>query len=362
MKFGRILTIAAFFALLLSTAAFAAAPITDAIDLTGMDDALPSAAQDAYGSLSAKDALDVHALLGKLWSYLSGQSSGLAASAFRNGAQILLVSVLSVFCCVLTESRTLSTAGASAVALVCVMNVSSCAEVGREAFQTLTDYSHVLLPCLSTAAAASGAWTSAGAKYAASALVMDMMIAAERHLAAPFLYTYAAAAIAAQLTDQPLLKMVTGIMKHGMKWILIILTSGFTIYLSLTGILTGTVDAAASKAAKTVVSSALPVVGGIMADASGALLSGVQMLRNSIGLIGLLVILAVCVIPYLTLGSHYLVYQISAGITESLGDQRIGNIIRCIGDVYGFLLGMVGSASVMLFVSVISLMKTVGSG
>ena len=362
MKYGRILIIAVLFAVLQTSSVFAAVPISEAIGVNRLDSAQPSAAFDAYGSLDAEDSLDVQDLLDKLRNYIAEQSAGLFASAFRNGAQILLVSVLSVFCCVLSESRVLPAVGALAVALVCVKNVFSCAAVGRQALQTLADYSHVLLPCLSTAAAASGAWTAAGAKYAASALVMDLMIAAEHQAAAPFLYTYAAVAITAQLTEQPLLQMVAGIMKRVMKGILIVLTSGFTIYLSLTGILSGTVDAAAAKTAKTILSSSLPVVGGILADASGALLSGVQMLRNSIGLIGLLVILAVCAAPYLTLGSHYLVYQISAGITESLGDKRIGNVIRCIGDVYGFLLGIVGSVSIMLFVSVISLMKTVGAG
>ena len=79
-------------------------------------------------------------------------------------------------------------------------------------------------------------------------------------------------------------------------------------------------------------------------------------------IIGMLVILAVCVSPYLMLGSHYLVYQIAGGFASSFGDQRIGGVIRCIGDVFGFLLGIVGCVSVMLFVSVISLMKAVTPG
>ena len=362
MKYARMLMFTALISILLSNAVFAAAPESEVLGVDQMESAQPEAALEAYGSLNTEGPQDVQALLEKLWSYLSGQSDEAVASALQSGAQILFVSFLSVLCCALSDSGMLSVIGASAVALVCVKNVFSCASVGRQALQTLTDYSHVLLPCLSTAAAASGAWTSAGAKYAASALVMDLMITAEQHFALPFLYTYLSAAIVAQLTEQPLLQMVTGIMKRGMKWILILLTSGFTLYLSLTGVLSGTVDAAAAKAAKTVLSSTLPVVGGILADASGALLSGVQILRNSIGLIGMLVILAVCVTPYLTLGGHYLVYQISAGVSESLGDKRIGNVIRCVGDVYGFLLGIVGSVSVMLFVSVISLMKTVGMG
>ena len=126
--------------------------------------------------------------------------------------------------------------------------------------------------------------------------------------------------------------------------------------------LTGTVDAAAVKTAKTVLSSALPVVGGIVADASSALLSGAQILRNGIGVYGMIAVLAACAVPYLTLGSHFLVYQIAGGIVPALGDKRFGGVIKGLGDVFGILLGMVGSVSVMLFISVISLMRTVTPG
>ena len=45
---------------------------------------------------------------------------------------------------------------------------------------------------------------------------------------------------------------------------------GFTAYVSLSGILAGAADAATVKAAKSVISTALPVVGKLMADAAEA--------------------------------------------------------------------------------------------
>ena len=341
-----------------SAAAVSEAEITD---LDALESAQPEAAKDAYGTLKADEISNVQGALGKLRDYLFDQSDKLIPPVLQNGAQILLVSFLAVLCCALSESKAIPFIGAVAVALVCIKSVFSCASIGRQALQTLTDYSHVLLPCLSTAAAIGGAWTSAGAKYAAAVLAMDMMITAEQNIMVPFLYAYLTAAITAQIAEQPLLLSVAGIFKQIMKWGLILLTSGFTMCLSVTGILSGTVDAAAAKAAKTVISGALPVVGGIISDASGAILSGAQMLRNGIGLVGMLVVLAVCVTPYLALGGHYLLYQIISGVTASFGNKQIGNVIRSVGDAYGFLLGMVGSVSVMLFVSVISLMKAVSS-
>ena len=168
------------------------------------------------------------------------------------------------------------------------------------------------------------------------------MISAEQGFALPLLYGYAATVITASLTEHPVLTGIAGLIKQLVKWSLILLTTCFTVYLSVTGILSGTVDAAAAKTAKTVIAGALPVVGKIVSDASSAILSGVQILRNGVGIIGLLAILAVCVSPYLTLGSHYLVYQIVGSLSASFGDKRIGNVIKGVGDIYAFLLGIVG--------------------
>ena len=338
---------------------YAAETECELIDVNELENAQPEAARTAYGTLKPDQPLNAQRLLDALWNYLSCQSGMIASSAIREGAEILVFSFFAVLCASISKSTIIPMVGAAAIALLSLNSVSSCAAIGKQAIQTLSDYSHVMLPCLTTAAAAGGAWSSSGAKYAASVLFIDFLISAEQYAALPLLYCYGAVSITAQLTQNDLLSAIAGLMKRAVKLGLLFLTICFTSYLAVTGILSGTVDAAAAKAAKAVISGVLPVVGGIMSNASEAILSGAQMLRNGIGVVGMLVILAVCAVPYLTLGCHYLTYRLAGGIAGSLGDHRIGGIIQCIGDIYGFLLGIVSTVSLMLFVSVISLMKTV---
>ena len=54
-----------------------------------------------------------------------------------------------------------------------------------------------------------------------------------------------------------------------------------------------------------------------------------------------------------------LAYDVAAGIAESFADKRVGRLIDGFADVYGFLLGMVGVASLILFLSIVSSMKAV---
>lgn len=149
------------------------------------------------------------------------------------------------------------------------------------------------------------------------------------------------------------------LLRKALRLLLIGFAGVFTLYLSLTGILTGSADAAAAKAVKTAVSAALPVVGSIVADAAATVTASAAILRGGIGIIGVMSVAAVCVTPYLQLAVHYALYKLAAGIAESFADKRVGRLIGGFADVYGFLLGMVGVASLILFLSIVSSMKAV---
>ena len=212
------------------------------------------------------------------------------------------------------------------------------------------------------AASASGAFTAASAKYAATALFFDGLLSVEIKILLPMLYAYAALMIGGHTLENDTLLSVASLIKRIFKFFLIAVATVFTFYLSVTGILTGTADETAAKAAKTAVSTTLPVVGSIVSDAASTVLSGAAMLRNGIGILGLLGVLAVCAVPYLTLGVHYLLYKLAAGIACTFTDKRIGNLIGGFGDLYAFLLGMTGVASFILFLSIVSSMKAVNLG
>lgn len=333
--------------------------LSESFGIPKLEQEVPQTVKEIYHASSFADYSDLPSMLQKLRDSIAEQACGWLLSAVHGGAELLFIAVLTAVCSCFASSEALTMAGVISVSLVGMKGVSSCAEIGKAALKTIADFSHVLLPCLCTASAVSGSVTGASAKYAASVLFLDGVITMFERYAMPFLSGYAAVALTAQVTGNALLGSIGSLLKKGLKWMLVLLTAAFTIYLSVTGLMGDTADAVAAKTAKTAISGALPVVGGILADASAALLSGAQLLRNGIGVMGLFAVLAVCAAPYLQLGSHYLIYQVSSGAAVSLGNAKIGGTIKCLGDIYGFWMGMVGSAGVMLFVSIISLMKAV---
>jgi hypothetical protein len=167
--------------------------------------------------------------------------------------------------------------------------------MGTETLQALSDFSKILLPSLATAASMSGAITSASAKYAATALFMDVLITASIKIVMPLIYAYLAAVLADAAAGGEMLracaKLIKGICTGALTALVII----FTTYLSITGVITGSADAVTTRLAKTTISAALPVVGGIISDAAGTLVAGASVLRNAVGIFGMLAIIAACI-------------------------------------------------------------------
>ena len=133
----------------------------------------------------------------------------------------------------------------------------------------------------------------------------------------------------------------------------------FTVYLSVVRVVAGAADGASVKVAKAAISGVVPVVGGIIAEATETVLAGAGMLKNTIGVFGMLAILAACAYPFLQLGVQYSLYKLSAFLAAAIGAPGLCKLIDGLGGAFGLVLGMTGSCALLLFISVLASMSAV---
>ena len=96
------------------------------------------------------------------------------------------------------------------------------------------------------------------------------------------------------------------------------------------------------------ISGVVPVVGGIIAEASETVLAGASVLKGTIGVFGLLGVLALCAYPFLQLGIQYLLYQLTRFLASVIGSPELCAVIKGLGGAFGLILGMVGSCALVL--------------
>lgn len=272
-------------------------------------------------------------------------------------AVVLLISLLQSFSD--STKRVTQLAGTLGISILLIQPANSLITLGTETITVLSDYGKLLLPVMTGALAAQGGTTSSAALYAGTALFDAVLSSAISKLIIPMLYIYLCLCIANSVAGDSLLKNLQAFVKWAMTWSLKIILYAFTGYLGITGVVSGTADAATVKAAKLAISGAVPVVGSILSDASETILVSAGVMKSAVGVYGLLAILAVWIGPFLQIGSQYLLLKITAAVCGVIGSKQSTALIEDFSGAMGMLLAMTGTVCLLLLISTVCFMKGV---
>lgn len=292
------------------------------------------------------------------------QVMGILKTALKSGALVLVI----VLFCSLAQGaaqqeggfQVPNMVGTLAVCAVAVADVHALMGLGRETIQTMADFGTLLLPTLAAAAAAGGAPVGGMARQTATVVFSNLLTQLISKLLIPMTYAYVAASAVHAAVGNDGLKRLAKTVKGLVAGLLTAVMLAFTGYLSLSGAIAGTADAVSVKTAKFAISGAVPVVGGVLSDAAESVIAGAGLLKNAVGIFGALVILGICLVPFLRMGVHYLVYKLTASLAATIWEGRLNELIDAIGGAFALELGMAGSSAMMLLFCVISCLSAAG--
>lgn len=346
------------FTLITQITALGTNELYESLDISELESSVPEIAEEIYGDI-ATDGIDWSDKLDSLWEYISTNSALVFRSAMSSAFAIIAILLLCSMADSIYSSEYIALGGALGISAVAAYDVSAFIGMGEQSLNTLGDFGALLLPCIAAATAATGNVSTSTAGYIATALFMDILIKLSSAIIMPMIYVYIAAITAKAALGTSVLSGVVSFIKWACVTMMTLLVTAFTAYLSITGAIASSSDAAAAKLAKSAISMALPVVGGIVSGAAGTVVAGATMLRAGIGVFGMLVVLAVCVTPFLVLGIHYLIYKAVAALGSGIADSRMRDLISGIGTAFGMVLGLVGCGAIMLFFALVFAMKAV---
>ena len=150
-------------------------------------------------------------------------------------------------------------------------------------------------------------------------------------------------------------KGIGKLLSWGLSAILIV----FTAFLSISNLLAGSADRLAVKVGKTVISGAVPVVGGILSDATEAVAATALTLRGTLGVLGVFSVLALCLAPLLRMAVQYLFYQLAAFFSGMVGSQSLSKFLEQLSSAFSLMLAMTAGGAFLLLVSLLIAMMMV---
>lgn len=248
-------------------------------------------------------------------------------------------------------------AGCVAVGLILLQPVGAQIANAQDTVSQLSEYGKLLLPVMTAALAAQGGAATSAALYGATIAFDAILSGLIRILLMPMVYIYLLLSLMHAAVGEGLLKRLRDFLKSLMTWSLKTILYAFTAYLSLTGVVSGTADQAALKAAKMTISGMVPVVGSILSDASEAVLVSAGVIKNGVGIAGMLAVVAIVIVPFLQLGVEYLILKLTGALCKLFGDGPVASLVEDFSGGMGFLLAMTGSMSLMLLISLMCFLK-----
>ena len=243
------------------------------------------------------------------------------------------------------------------IVTIVMTNFSSIIQMVRDTCTNLIAFMNMLVPLLISLMLYTGNIQTGGILEPIILFMINFVGNMIQGVILPLVIISASIVVVSKLSDEVQINKLAKFLQSGVAWFLGIILTIFVGVVSLEGTLANNVDSVTAKATKNVVSTAVPIVGKILGDATETVLGCGIILKNAVGLVGVLIILGLCVVPILKMATLTVSYKLLASICQPIADKKIVSLIEQIGDIFKIFLAILAAISVMLIIGTAIVMK-----
>lgn len=238
---------------------------------------------------------------------------------------------------------------------------ASVVDITRDSIDEIISFMNLLIPLLSTLMLTTGCITTTGIIQPAILFMISFIGNFISNFIIPMLLISITLGIVSNISDKIQISRLSKFLKSSIVWILGIVLTVFVCSLSIEGTLSSSVDGMTAKTAKAAVSNFIPVVGKILGDSVDSIIGCANILKNAVGVIGVIIVFGIVVVPILKLGILWISFYVLSGVCEIVADEKIVKLIGQISDSYKILLAILFSVSVMFIIGITIVLKITNS-
>ena len=217
---------------------------------------------------------------------------------------------------------------------------------------------NVSFPILLTLMAGIGGAVSVKAYQPSVALLSGGVIEIVTNVILPMFIFSFVFSLVSNLSKNLRLTKLTDFFKSGTNTILVVTFTLFTAFLSIQGLTAGTFDSISIRAAKFATKSYVPILGGYLSDGFDLILASSVLIKNSVGIAGLLLLICTILSPILQILSFSLGLKFVSAIIEPVTDERITSFMSSVSKHINMLMVAILAVAFMYFICVMLLIFT----
>lgn len=215
----------------------------------------------------------------------------------------------------------------SVAILIVIIAFKSILESTNRTISNITNQMQIVFPILITLLSSIGSITSISIYNPLVAILTGTINIIFSKFLYPLFIVIFIFTILGNLTDTVKLGKLNGFLMSTFKWTVGIVFTIFTGFLSIQGISAGKYDSVSIKATKFAMKSYIPIIGSYVSEGMDFLILGSILVKNSIGLIGVIILFITIISPILMIIIYKLALQLSSGILEMTGNNKISNFL-----------------------------------
>ncbi len=209
-----------------------------------------------------------------------------------------------------------------------------------------------VFPVLLTLLTAVGGTVSSSVYQPAMALLSSIIMNFFTYILLPIFIFSVVFNVVSNLSNTVKLDKFSSFLNSTYKWLIGLIFTIFTAFLSIQGITASSVDGISLRTAKYAIRSYVPILGSYLSDGMGIILASSNLIKNAVGATGLFLLLATLISPLLELIIFMLALKLIAGIVEPLGNKQVANFVSSLSKSMVLLIVLLIGVAFVYFITI----------
>ena len=112
-----------------------------------------------------------------------------------------------------------------------------------------------------------------------------------------------------------------------------------------------------AKTTKTLVSTAIPVVGKALSDATDSIIGAASITKNALGIVGIIAIIGIVCVPIIKALIMMFVFNISSALIEPIVDKRMSKCVGETAESIKIIFGLMTTVSILFIIAMTLMLK-----
>ncbi len=245
-----------------------------------------------------------------------------------------------------------------AVVVLTIGMISSISKTSVNSINSMVSQMNAIFPILLTLMIGIGASASAGVFQPIVAIISTYVADFFTYLILPLFMASFVFGIINNLSDSIKLDKFNSFISSLFKWCVGLVFTLFFAVFTIQGISAGTFDSLSIRTTKYTIKSYIPIMGGYLSDGMDLILSSTILIKNAVGLVGVLMIISTILSPLLEIVVFSLLLKLVSAILQPMGNNKTSNFLMSTSKSITMLSTCIIAVGFMYLISVGLVMTT----